>query len=219
MGFFSLNSSQWELSVVCQQIFSISYRFWDKRGQRGQKCDFGGYIKFSFFIRFWWDFFHWIALNEIFQNCTSQFFLSLTVLRYKGPKRAKMWFLWPHEIFIFHPILMGFFSLDSSRWELLELLQSIFSISYCFRDTRGPKGQKRDFWGHIKFLFFIQFWWDFFHWIPLNESFQNCYNRFFSISYHFGDTRGPKGNVNLLSNTLLCPIYYCVKHIIASSQY
>ena len=31
--FFSFDSSQWELSVVCQQIFSISYRFRAKRGQ------------------------------------------------------------------------------------------------------------------------------------------------------------------------------------------
>ena len=126
MGFFSLNSSQWEPLAVCQQIFSISYRFQDKSGQRGQKCYFCSHIKYLFFIQFWWDFFHWIPLSESFQNCYSRFFLSLTVFEIEGLK-------WPK----------------------------------CYL---GP---------YIKFSFFIQFWWDFFHWIPLNESFQNCYNRFF----------------------------------------
>ena len=139
MGFFSLDSSHWELSVVCHQIFSISYRFRDKRGQTGQKCDFGGYIKFIFFIQFWWD----------------------------------------------------FFLLDSSQWELSELLKPFFPISYRFWDTRGPKGQKCDFGGHKKFSFFIQFWWDFFHWIPLNESFQNCSADFFYL-LPFLRYKGPK---------------------------
>ena len=106
----------------------------------GPKCDFGTYIKFLFFIQFWWDFFHWIPLNDSFQNCSADFSYLLPFSRYKGPKRAKMRFLRLHQIFIFHPILMGFFSLDSSQWELSELLQPIFSISYRFRDTRGPKG-------------------------------------------------------------------------------
>ena len=35
MGFFALVSSQWVLSVVCQQVFSTSYYFWAKRGQNG----------------------------------------------------------------------------------------------------------------------------------------------------------------------------------------
>ena len=150
-------------------------------------------MKYSFFIQFWWDFFHLIPLNESFQNCYCRFLISLTVFeiqgaqkgknaifeatskfyfssdfdkiffigflwmrsfrdvpadffyllpfsRYKGPKRPKMRFWRLLKIFIFHPILIGFFSLDCSQWELLELLQSIFSISYRFRDTRGPKG-------------------------------------------------------------------------------
>ena len=153
---------------LCQQPVSISYRFRDHtRGPKGQKCYFWNHMKFLIFIQFWLNFFHWIPLNKSFQNHSADYFYLLPFLRYKGSKRAKMRFLKPHQIFIFHPILMGFFSLDSSEWDLSELLQPIFYISYRFRDTRGPKGQKHDFWGHI------QFWWDFFHWIPLNESFQN----------------------------------------------
>ena len=102
------------------------------------------------------------------------------------------------------------FSLDSSQWELSELLQPIFSISYRFRDTRGPKGQKCDFWSHIKVLFFIWFWWDFFHWIPLNEIFQNCYSGFFLSLTVFEIQGAPKGrkhdfqwNVILLPNISL----------------
>ena len=188
-----------------------------------------------------------------FRIVTADFLYLLLFSRYKGPKRAKMRFWKPRQSFIFHPILMGFFSLDSSQWELSELFSRFFlsltvfeiqgaqkgmltycqiyhfsqthycvqyitvsntllrqastrnifkcslllstccgrimlrlrspsvSISYRFWDTRGPKGQKHDFRGHIIFLFFIQFWWDFFHWIPLNESFQNCSTDFFYL--------------------------------------
>ena len=138
MGFFSLNSSQWELSVVCQQIFSISYRFRDKRGQRGQKCDFCSHIKYLFFIQFWWDFFHWISLKESFR-----------------------------------------------------IVQPIFSIFYRFWDTRGPKGQKCDFWGYIKFLFFIQFWWDFFIGFLSMRAFRIVTADFFYL-LPFSRYKGPK---------------------------
>ena len=112
--------------------------------------------------------------------CTADFFYLLPFSRYKGPKRAKLRYLRPHEFFIFHPILMGFFSLNSSQWELPVVCQQIFSISYHFRDIRGQRGQKCDFGGYIKFSFFIQFCqWDFFHWNFLNENFQNYRIRFF----------------------------------------
>ena len=77
------------------------------------------------------------------------FFYLLPFSRYKGPKRAKMQFLKPHQSFIFHPILMGFFSLNSYERDLSQLLQPIFSISYRFRDKRDPKGQKYDEMIHI----------------------------------------------------------------------
>ena len=57
---------------------------------------------------------------------TANFFYLLPFLRYKGPKRPKMRFWGLHKIFISHPILMRFFSLDSSQWELSELFSQIF---------------------------------------------------------------------------------------------
>ena len=107
MGFFSLNCSQWELSGILQRIFSISYRFRDTRGPKGQKSDFWSHVKVLFFIQFRWDFFHWISLIKSFQNCSVDFFYLLPFSRYKGPKRAKMRFWKPRQSFIFHPILMG----------------------------------------------------------------------------------------------------------------
>ena len=50
-----------------------------KGAKGGQKCDFGAYIKFSFFIKFWRDIFCLILLSESFHNCYSWFFLSCTV--------------------------------------------------------------------------------------------------------------------------------------------
>ena len=115
------------------------------------------------------------------------------------------------------------------------IIQLIFSISNRFRDTRGPKSQKRHFQGYIKFSFLIQFLWDFFSLDSYHWEISELLQPIFSISYHFWDTRGPKsqkhhfqGNVQckltvsniLLSlNTLLYPTYYCVKHIIVSSKY
>ena len=62
MGFFSFDSSHWELLVVCQQVFSISYHFQEKRGQSGEKiqfcmenfsfsCDFDGFFSKVFFMK------------------------------------------------------------------------------------------------------------------------------------------------------------------------
>ena len=145
MGFFSLNSSQWELSVVCQRIFSISYRFRDIRGQRGPKCDLWGSMKYSFFIQFWWDFFHWIPLNESFQNSSCQFLISLTVFEIQGAQKGKNVIFEATSKFYFLSNFDGIFSLDSSEWDLSDSLQPIFSISYRFGDTRGPKRAKTRF--------------------------------------------------------------------------
>ena len=188
MGFFSFDSSHWELSVVCQQIFSISYRFRDKRGQRGQKCDFGGYIKFSFFIRFWWDFFHWTALNESFQNGFSRFFLSLPVFEIQGAQKGKNVIFEAMSKFYFSSNFDGIFFIGFLSLRAFRIVQPIFSISYRFQDTRDPKGHKCDFWGQVK----VSFWWDFFHKIPLYENFQNSSANFFDPNC-FQDTRGPKG--------------------------
>ena len=88
-------------------FFSISYHFQDTRGPIGQKRNFQGYIKFSFFIQFWLDFFHWIdPLKERSQNCYSRFFLSLTVFQIQGTQKAKNAIFKGTLDFHFHLILI-----------------------------------------------------------------------------------------------------------------
>ena len=106
MGFFSLNSSQWELSVVCQQIFSISYRFRDKGAKNAIFVVHKIFIFHPILMGF---FFIGFLSMRAFRIVTANFFYLLPLLRYKGPKRVKKRFLRPYQIFIFHPILMGFF--------------------------------------------------------------------------------------------------------------
>ena len=127
--------------------------------------------------------------------------------------------------------LVFFFFKDFSQWELSELFQPIFSVSYCFLDTRGPKGQTHDIWGHMKFLFFNQFWWGFFIGFLSMISFKTVAADFL-FPLLFSRYKGQKGKNTIFSwmqsycqtyhfskNTLLCPIYYCVKHMIVSSKY
>ena len=142
-----------------------------------------------------------------------------------GPKSP---FWGAHRIFIFHPILMGFFSLDSSQWELQKcfkvdffyyrsrvkryqrgqkrhfevpircLFYSRFFLSLTVFELKGAKGTKnRHFEGLINFLFFIQFWWDFFHWIPLNERLKNVWSLFF-LSLTLFELKGAKGAKNAI---------------------
>lgn len=63
MIFFRKCSSNQELSLVCQQIWTISYRFRVIRGQKGRKYQFWKCIKFLFLIRFEWFFFRQCTLN------------------------------------------------------------------------------------------------------------------------------------------------------------
>ena len=147
MGFFSLNSSQWELSVVYQRIFSISYRFRDIRGQRGPKCDLWGSMKYSFFIQFWWDFFHWIPLNESFQNCYSRFFLSLTIFEIQGAQKGKNAIFEATSKFYFLSDFDGIFSLDSSEWELSKLFSRFFLSLTVFEIQGTQKGKNITFSG------------------------------------------------------------------------
>ena len=64
MWFFAFDSSQWELSVVCQQIFSIFYRFQDKMGQSSG----GGGIQFRII---WKIFYFEIDFDGFFPNDSS----------------------------------------------------------------------------------------------------------------------------------------------------
>ena len=143
-----------------------------------------------------------------FRIVAADFFYLLPFSRYKGPKRTKMRFWGLHKIFIFHPILMGFFSLDFSQRELSELLQPIFSISYRFWDTRGQRGQKCDFGAYIKFSFFIWFGCDVFsldfsQW-ELSEFLQERHIKLiFQFSSNFD-----------LYQTLLYQTHYCDKQVL-----
>ena len=145
MGFFSFYSSHWELSVVCQQIFSISYRFRDKRGQRGQKCDFCSHIKYLFFIQFWWDFFHWISLKESFQNCYSWFFLSFTVFEIQGAQKGKNVIFVATSNFYFSSNFDGIFFIGFLSMRAFRIFQSIFFYLLPFSRYKGPKKAKMRF--------------------------------------------------------------------------
>ena len=90
-------------------IFFYPICFRDTRGPKGQKCNFWSHIKVLFFIRIRWDFFSLDSSEWELPELFADFFYLLPFLIYKGPKRKKTWFLRPHQIFIFHPILMGLF--------------------------------------------------------------------------------------------------------------
>ena len=148
MGFFSFYSSHWELSVVCQQIFSISYRFRDKRGPKGQKCDFWGHIKFLFFIQFWWDFFHWIPLNESFQNCYSRFFLSLTIFEIQGAQKGKNVIFEATSKLYFSSDFDGIFFIGFLWMRSFKIVTADFFYLLPFLRYKGPqKGENMIFSG------------------------------------------------------------------------
>ena len=72
-----------------------------------------------------------------FQKCYSCFFsISCRLL---GSQKAKNMIFEATWNFYFHPILMDFFHWIP-HWDLSELLHSILSVSYRFRDTRGQNG-------------------------------------------------------------------------------
>ena len=162
-----------------EPLVCISYHFRDTRGPKGLKSDFWSHVKVLFFIQFRWDFFHWIPLIKSFQNLYSRFFS--IIYRFQGTRaqKGKNTIFEATSNFYFSSNFDGIFFIGFLLKRAFRTLQPIFSISYHFRDTRGPKGQKSDFWSHVKVLFFIQFRWDFFHWIPLIKSFQKCCSQFF----------------------------------------
>ena len=122
MGFFSLDCSERELSELFQPTFFLSLTVFEIQGaQKGKNAIFVTTSNFYFSSNFDRIFFIRFLSMRAFRIVTVDFFYLLPFSRYKGPKRAKMWFLRLHQIFIFHPILMGCFSLDSSQWELSEL--------------------------------------------------------------------------------------------------
>ena len=65
MGFFAFDSSECELSEVCRQIFSISYRFQTKRGQSSGGV--GGVVQLGIMENFIFD----LMLMGFFPNDSS----------------------------------------------------------------------------------------------------------------------------------------------------
>ena len=123
-------------------------------------------------------------------------------------------FCWEWEIFIFHRILMGFFSFDSSHWELSVVCQLLL-----FSKKKGSK------WGKNSILYNMEIF-----------SFSCDFDCFFP-NYSLWKMQ-PKITLVLrimrvkmityivilwcvqhftVSSTLLCPELYCVQHITVSN--
>lgn len=140
--FFPLGSSRWELSEVCQHIFSIFYHFRDKRGQRVQKCHFPWNVKFYFssdFDGFFWGGPSWWVVSGMCQQIFSIFYR----FRDKRGQMAK------NVIFLdiwnfFYPILMGFFFGFLSTRAFSSVSTDFFCL-LLFWDKRGQRGQKTSF--------------------------------------------------------------------------
>ena len=58
------------------------------------------------------------------------------------------------RIFIFHPILMKYFSLCWLRWESMEIFQQMSSISFSFVGKLNRKGITKDTFQKLNFLIF-----------------------------------------------------------------
>ena len=115
------------------------------KGPKGPKCDLWGSMKYSFFIQFWWDFFHLIPLNESFQNCYCRFLISLTVFKIQGAQKGKNAIFEATSKFYFSSDFDEIFFIEFLWMRSFRIVQPIFSISYRFRDTRGPKRAKTCF--------------------------------------------------------------------------
>ena len=171
MGFLSVCSLGNFQSVVCQRISRGMYRSWDKWGPKGANFKKKKKLIFS---RILMQFFAMDSLWKINIALHHQIFGNLCPFRaMRGQTGPKLQMCRLHKIFIFHQILMGFFSLDSSHCKLSVVCQWIYHSSKCFRPIRGQRGQKCNFFKYmyVKSLFFNRFRWDFSVWFPLVVSF------------------------------------------------
>ena len=128
-----------------------------------------------------------------------------------------------YRFFIFHPILIGFFSLDSSLPELSVECQRFSCSLYCFQNIRGQKGP----WPKIlTFSFKVRFQQTFFFNIFVLMSTKRICQQIWAIGSHFEMKRGQRGRKRyfysicrfFISFILLCPTKslcqanYCIKH-------
>ena len=95
---------------------------------------------------------------------------------------------------------------SDERWGSAFWSSNRFSYLPFFR----YKGSKHHFKWYVNFSFFVQFWWDLFHWIPLNKSFQHCAAICFSIRYRFFLDTGGRKDQKLLFQVLVYVIFLLV---------
>ena len=126
-----------------------------------------------------------------------------------------MWFCNRSGIFIFSSDFDGFYSFDSSQWELPVVSQQIFSIFYRFRAKRGWRsggGQYSISYNMEKFNFSHDFHGVFYQMIH-HEKCKKSYSKHFLVKFTVFCIKGVYGCVQhfTVSSTLLCPAYYCVQ--------
>ena len=84
-GFYSLDSSLKDLSVVGKRIWGSSYRFRDIRGLKGPTAKI---VTFLFLVLFWQTFFNIDLFWGAFSIMPTDLNVSLTFPRYNGLKRT-----------------------------------------------------------------------------------------------------------------------------------
>ena len=80
-----------------------------------------------------------------FRIVYSRFFISLTVFEIQGAQRGKNAIFEATSKFYFSSNFDGIFFIGFLSMRAFRIVQPIFSISYRFRDTRGPKRAKTRF--------------------------------------------------------------------------
>ena len=71
--------------------------------------------------------------KRAFRICAADFFYLLPFLRYKGPKRAKMRFLWPHQIFILSSNFDGIFFIGFLSKRAFRIVTADFVLHFCVK--------------------------------------------------------------------------------------
>ena len=119
-----------------------------------------------------------------------------------------------NEIFIFRPIIMGFFSLDSSQWELSELLQPIFLSLTIFEIQGTLKGKNAIFEATSNFYFSSNFDGIFFIGFLSMRAIRMVPSRFFLSLTVFEIQGAQKGMLTYRQAYHFSQTHYCVKQVL-----